>query len=235
MRQYQWSRFGIDSCWLSEGFRALKHGLPWTVRTRRLRVGRDRKQTRRGYHRSLAGSSSPFEPTIVCLSTKANLMASRTYPSRKRLGQNVEPAFPRSPRKTAHYPDGERIASAGLHTQHRQDASLWDEVVIFKALVLQALYNFRLSRFRSKNYGRRTYVDNRTRIFGAPLSVGVFQHLSRGCCRRSEIARNPQTSQSGFEPAAIRRMSGGICLVSPPLVRRLLISREKVGHVSGRK
>ena len=69
---------------------------------------------------SFTPGSSPFEPTIVCVSTKANLMESRTYPSRKRLGQNVDPAFPRSPRKTAHHPDGERIASADLHTQHRQ-------------------------------------------------------------------------------------------------------------------
>ena len=87
-----------------------------------------------------------------------------------------------------------------------------------------------------KNYGRRAYVDNRTRVFGAPLFVGVFQRLSRGCWRRrSEIARNPQTSQSGFEPAVIWRMSGGICLISLPLVCRFLTSREKVGHGSGRK
>jgi hypothetical protein len=88
----------------------------------------------------------------------------------------------------------------------------------------------------SINYGRRAYVDNRTRVFGAPLFVGVFQYLSRGCWRRrSEIARNPQTSQSGFEPAVIWRMSGGICLISLPLVCRFLTSREKVGHGSGRK
>jgi hypothetical protein len=97
------------------------------------------------------------------------------------------------------------------------------------------LLNAYLTVFAAKMGMALYHVDNRTRVFGAPLVVGVFQHLSRGCWRRSEIARNPQTSQSGFEPAVIWRLSGGICLISLPLVCRFLTSREKVGHGSGRK
>ena len=87
-----------------------------------------------------------------------------------------------------------------------------------------------------KNYGRRASCRQQNSHFrGTALCRRVPTPVASMLAAASEIARNPQTSQSGFEPAAIRRMSGGICLVSLPLVRRFLTSREKVGHGSGRK
>jgi hypothetical protein len=67
-----------------------------------------------------AFSFTPGSSRPSLASQMGNVMASRTDPSRKRFGSNADAVFPRSPRKTAHRRDGERIASAGLDARHPQ-------------------------------------------------------------------------------------------------------------------